>query len=223
LNKRGFGYGGDFSYDREGMFDVPGHVAGLADFWGIQDQGVDTLGQQRMAVPPEKSYRYRLFWQHREELPYDMRLSAELGWISDRNFLEEFYKTEWDTLKDETTGVELKRLMGNSSWSITADVRVNDFFTQTNWLPRADHFWLGQSLFNDVFTWYEHSNIAYAQLKPTSVPENVSVGPIVGAAGPFNYVPGESNSEQGGRFATRQEIDWPFQLGVVKVVPYALG
>ena len=65
-----------------------------------------------------------------------------VGWISDRNFLEEYYKNEWDNHKDETTGLELKRISGNSSWSITADVRINDFFTQTNWLPRADHFWL---------------------------------------------------------------------------------
>ena len=91
------------------MFDIPGHVAGLADFWGIQDHGIDNLGQGRSAVPPEASYRYRLFWQHRELLPYDLQLSAELGWISDRNFLEEYYKSEWDELKDETTGVELKQ------------------------------------------------------------------------------------------------------------------
>ena len=34
---------------------------------------------------------------------------------------------------------------------------------------------------------------------------------------------GRSIVAQGERLATRQEIDWPFQLGVVKVVPYALG
>ena len=51
LNKRGFGYGGAFTYDREDMFDIPGHVAGLADYWGIQDQGIDDLGQGRMRRP----------------------------------------------------------------------------------------------------------------------------------------------------------------------------
>lgn len=223
LNKRGFGYGASFKYDREGMFDIPGHVAGFADFWAVQDHGVDSLGQGRMAVPPEASYRYRLFGQHRELLPYDLRLSAEFGWISDRNFLEEYYKNEWDELKDETTGIELKQLHENLSWSISADYRINDFFTQTNWLPRLDHYWLGQSLFRDAFTWYEHSSLAYAQFRPTNVPENVSVGAVTGAAGPFNFLPWEVQPVQGERFATRQEIDWPIQLGAVKVVPYALG
>ena len=197
LSKRGFGYGGAFTYDRPEMFGIPGHVAGMADFWGIQDQGVDDLGNDRSAVPSEASYRYRLFWQHRQTLPFDLQLTAELGWISDRNFVEEYHKSEWEELKDENTGVELKQITENRSWSLSADYRVNDFVTQTNWLPRLDHFWLGQPLFGDVLTWYEHSNAAYAQMNRTTVPENVSMGPIVGAAGPFNYLPWEHDAEGG--------------------------
>jgi hypothetical protein len=222
LSKRGFGYGGTFSYDRDDLFDFPGHVAGLADAWAIQDRGNDNLGEGRRNVPPEATYRYRLFGQHRQMLPYDIQLSAELGWISDRNFLEEYYKSEWEQLKDETTGIELKHLSENRSLSLSADYRLNDFFTETNWLPRLDHFWLGQSL-GDVFTWYEHSNASYAQLRHTTIPANTINGPGTGAAGPFNFLPWEPNDVQGERLATRQEIDWPFQMGPVKVVPYALG
>jgi len=224
LGQRGFGYGAALSYNREGIFDMPGHVAGLADVWAIQDNSNDTLGQGRMNVPPEKTYRNRLFWQHRQLLPDDLQLTAELGWISDRNFLEEYYKGEWDELKDESTGVELKRITENRSWSLSANYRINDFFTETNWLPRADHFWIGQPLFNDAFTWYEHSSAGYAQFRQTTVPNNVTPfpGPL-GPAGPFNYLPWEQYQTQGARLSTRQELDWPFQLGVVKLVPYALG
>ncbi len=176
LGQRGFGYGGAFTYDTPNMFDIPGHMAGLIDYWGIQDRGTDNLGQYRSAVEPEASYRYRLLWQHREKLPYDLQLTAELGWISDRNFVEEYHKREWEELKDENTGLELKQITANRSWSITADYRINDFFTQTNWLPRADHFWLGQPLLGDTVTWYEHSNIGYAQFNRTTVPENVING-----------------------------------------------
>ncbi len=227
LGERGFGHGGTFTYDVPDLFGIPGRTSGLATYWGIQDQGLDNLGQDRSAVPPEKDYRFRLFWQHRQLLPADLQLSAELGWISDRNFLEEYFKGEWEELKDQSTGLELKRYIENRSWSITADYRLNEFFTQTNWLPRFDHFWIGQSLFNDTFTWHEHSSLAYGQFRHTDVPENVTMFPSppnpVGAAGPFNYLPWEQYEVQGGRFSTRQEIDWPFQLGAVKVVPYLLG
>ena len=216
LGKRGFGYGASFTYDRPDPFGSPGRMAGLASFWGIQDEGNDNLGRGRSNLVPERSYRDRLFWQHRDMLPYDFQLSAELGWISDRNFLEEYYKSEWEQLKDETTGLELKRIDGNSSLSLSADYRLNQFFTQTNWLPRADHFWLGQPLFNDTFTWYEHSNAAYAQLEELQPPTNPHDLP-------FNNLPWEVNSQHGARLATRQEIDLPFQLGVMKIVPYLMG
>lgn len=216
LNKRGFGYGAAFSYNRDDMFTIPGHVGGLADFWGIQDQGLDNLGQGRMNLTPEKSYRHRLFWQHRQLLPYDLQLSMEAGWISDRNFLEEYYKSEWEQLKDETTGLELKHTAENRSLSLSADYRLNQFFTQTNWLPRVDHFWVGQSVFSDVFTWYEHSSAAYGQMEKLQNPSNPNDLP-------FNNMPWEANSRRGERFATRQEIDWPFELGVFKIVPYLMG
>ena len=216
MGKRGLGHGGAFTYNQEGLFGIPGHVAGLADYWGIQDHGLDDLGRDRMNLVPEKSYRYRLFWQHRQLLPLDLQLSMEAGWISDRNFLEEYFKSEWEQLKDESTGLELKHLIKNRAWSITADYRINNFFTQTNWLPRADHFWVGQSLLHDSFTWYEHSNVGYAQFRKLEPPTNPNDQP-------FSYLPWEAHSREGERFATRQEIDWPFQLGVVKVVPYAMG
>jgi hypothetical protein len=217
LSKRGLGHGGSFTYDRASLFDIPGQTAGLLDYWGIQDGGLDNLGQDRMNLPPEKSYRERLFWQHRQMLPYDLQFTAEAGWISDRNFLEEYYKSEWEQLKDQSTGAELKRLDGAFSWSVTADYGLNGFFTHTNWLPRADLFHVGKSLFGDTFTWSEHSSAAYGQFTKLQPPASQLYDL------PFNYLPWEANSQEGGRFATRHEIDWPFQLGAVKVVPYLLG
>ncbi len=221
LGLRGFGHGATFTYNRKGIFDIPGQTGGLFDYWGIPDHGTDNLGVDRPALVPEKDYRFRMFWQHREMLPEDFQLSAELGWISDRNFLQSYYEREWDTLKDESTGLELKRTQENRSFSISGDVRLNNFFTQTEWLPRGDHFWLGQPLLNDTFTWYEHSTAGFARFKTANTPANPQDQP-------FQYLPWETNTLPapvlfGERFSTRQELDWPLAMGAVKVVPYALG
>jgi len=216
LSERGFGHGTTFRYDRQGLFGWPGRYSGLFDYWGILDHDTDNLGSDRRSVPLEQDYRYRLFWQHRQELPSEYHLTAEVGWISDRNFLEQYYEREWDELKDQTTGVELKRTLNNMSWSITADARLNDFFTQTEWLPRADYFLLGQPLLNDVLSWYGHTSLAYARLRPASQPTN-----DVDHA-KFGHLPWEASVE-GERLITRQELDWPVQLGPVKLVPYILG
>jgi len=209
LGDRGFGHGTTLKYNRDGFLRFPGHTTGLLDYWGIEDRGTDNLGAGRRSVAPDKDYRHRLFWQHRQQLPADVQLSAEVGLISDRNFLEEYYKREWDELKDQSTGVELKQINNNRSWSVSADARLNDFFTQTEWLPRADHFWLGQSLLGGRLSWYEHSHLGYARMKPVDT-----------AAG---RLPWEAVSTEGEVFATRHEIDMPFRLGPVKLVPFALG
>ncbi len=216
MGKRGFGHGTTFVYQRPDLLGFPGPAGGIADYWGIYDTGRDNLGAGRHNLAPEKDYRHRLLWQHRHELPDNYRLSMEAGWISDRNFLEEYFQKEWDEFKDQTTGIELKRSIDNRSWSITADVRINPFFTQTEWLPRADHFWLGQSLLGDTFTWYEHSSVGYARLRTATAPRD--------PAQASRWLPEPWEVPRSGeRLATRQEIDWPFQLGPVKLVPYALG
>ncbi len=216
LSDRGFGHGTTFLYHRDFLGGIPGRTAGLFDYWGIEDHGVDNLGEGRRALAPNKDYRFRLFWQHRQELPGDFRFSAEVGWLSDRNFLEQYFEREWDELKDQTTALELQQTRDNTAWSIMADARLNEFFTQTEWLPRADHFWLGQSIFRDAFTWYEHSSVGYARLRTAAAPTDP-------ADAPWALMPWELASREGERLVTRQEVDYPLQLGPVKVVPYALG
>lgn len=217
LSKRGFGVGTDFSYQRDGFLMIPGPTAGLVDAWGIHDTGYDVLGRGRNHVEPETDNRYRILWKHRQLLGEDYLFTAEVGKISDRDFLEQYFQNEWNNLKDQNTGLELKHRRDNTSWSITADYRLNDFFTSTNWLPRADHFWLGQPLLNDVFTWFEHSQIGYGQFERLTAPTTSEDRAV------FSYMPWEIDSQSGERLVTRQELDWPIQMGPVKTVPYALG
>jgi hypothetical protein len=216
LSMRGLGHGTTFGYDRNDFFYFPGQSAGLTDFWGIKDHGFDNLGRGQRHLALEKEYRYRWFWQHRQRLPYDLELSAELGWISDRNFLEQYYEREWDELKDETTGAILRQRTDNRSWSANADTRANSFFTQTEWYPRLDHFWIGQDLANETFTWFEHSSATYARYRIASEPEDPAQQAV------FHTLPWEVTSK-GERLFTTHEFDYPFQLGPVKVVPYGLG
>jgi len=215
MSDRGLGHGTTFSYDNTPFPYSAGHAAGLADFWGIYDHGEDNLGEGRRRLEPEEDYRFRWFWQHRQEVFADYQLSAEFGWISDRNFMQQYFEEEWDTLKDMTTGVELKKAQGNMSWSVTGDIQLNPFFTETEWLPRGDHFWLGQELLGERLTWYEHTSVGYGRLWAANPPKNP-------ADAPFDLMPWEVDA-QGERLVTRHELDLPFQAGVVKVVPFALG
>jgi hypothetical protein len=217
FSMRGLAGTGNFAYNRNDLFGIPGgNSFGFLDVFGIHDTGLDTLGQDRQGMVPEAQNRFRVLGRHRQMLPNDWRLTAELGWISDRNFLEQYFEREWDTMKNESTGVELRRLDGNMSYGITSDVRLNPFFTETQWLPRLDHFWLGQPLVADKLTWYEHTSLGYGQLKVASTPTDPQ------DAAKFRLLPWEVPNS-GERFVTRHELDLPLNLGPGKLVPYVLG
>jgi hypothetical protein len=216
LSARGFGYGTTFLYKEDNLFGIPGHTSGLVDYFGISDRGYDDLGADRSHLQPEATYRDRLLIQHRQDLPDGFQLTLEGGETSDRNFLQQYFKREWDEFKDESTDADLKQTRDNWSWDVFASVRTDDFVSQTQWLPKADHFLMGQSLFGDNLTWYEHSSVGYADFQRLSPPSNPNDQP-------FSFLPWEVGNRQGDRVLSRQELDWPIQLGPVKVVPYVLG
>ncbi len=217
LSDRGIGHGTSLQYDRSQLFGYGGGPAyGFIDFWGIFDDGLDNLGLGRANIVPEEDYRFRLFGNHRQILGRGWELTGEVNYLSDRTFLEQFYEQEWDTNKDQRNGLRLKRLVDNRALSIEANGQANQFFTDTQWLPRADHYWLGESLLGDRITWYEHSQAGYANLNVATVPTEPTL------ASQFTTLPGEANVD-GERLVTRQELDLPLQLGPVKAVVFGLG
>ena len=217
LSKRGFGIGTLYQYDVNEMFRLPGPAQGRFDAWGLKEQGLDNLGADRRALVPERDFRGRLLWTHRQLLGNGYQLTAEIGLISDRNFLEQYYEHEWDEQKDQATGVELKRYDENASWSIAADVRTNDFFTQTEWFPRFDHYLVGQSLLGDRLSWQEHTRVGFARLRTAGAPAD----PIDAAK--FDPLAGEAGNPQGIVASSRQEISMPLKWNSIKIAPYLLG
>ena len=216
LGERGIGFGTEFKYSRNGLFGVPGKVTGSYKSWFINDDGLDLLGRQRFNLVPEEEFRGRSIGRHRHEFGPGFTLRAELGYISDRNFLEQFYEREWDTNKDATTGIWLERNFGVNSLNLTADVQINDFFTQTSWLPRLDQFMIGQPLFGDRVVWHNHSSVGYGKIGVASAPTDPQ------DLARFDPLAWEAESE-GIRAHTRHELDFPIQLGPTKLVPYVLG
>jgi hypothetical protein len=227
LTERGLGFGTGVEYARDSLLGFTGPTSGRADVWAIHDSGQDNLGFGRRDITPEEDWRGRAFWNHRQRfvggLLDDWTAQAEIGFISDRTFLEQFYESEWEENKDQITGVRLKRAFDNQSFSIEANARVNDFFTQTQWLPRLDHYWLGQPLLDDQLTWFSHSSAAYANIGVASTPTNLDL------RAQHTLLPWEMDalglpvSGEGERFVTRHELDWPIDAAPFKVVPFVLG
>jgi hypothetical protein len=215
LSKRGFALGTTYRYNLPNTF-LPGPATGFFDAWGLNDKGLDTLGIDRINLTPEQNTRGRFLFQHRQYLTRDLELWAEAGLVSDRNFLEQYFEREWDEQKDMTTSLRLRRYADNRMLDIVGQPRINRFHTETEWLPKIDHFILGQSIF-DRLTWYAHSNVAYAHLRTASTPINIAEQGVK-----FQPQPWEVDAE-GIRAGTRQELALPLNTGPFKLVPYVNG
>ncbi|MEQ1824401.1 MAG: organic solvent tolerance protein OstA [Pirellula sp.] len=213
LSKRGIGVGTNFRYNVPNLFVGP--AVGTLDLWGLQDKGLDFIGSDRSGLTPEQDTRGRLLFQHRQYLSPDTELWAEAGFISDRNFLEQYFEQEWDTQKDYSTALRLRQYYDQHMIDIWGQTRLNKFLTETEWLPRLDHYWLGQTV-GDIFTYYSHSNIGYARQRVASTPTNPA------EIAKFQLQPWEVNA--GGLHAvTRHELNLPFDTGYYKFVPFLSG
>ncbi len=225
LSLRGFSEGTEFIYDRPDFLGIPGQATGKFNFWGIDDHGTDNLGQGRSSVQPEPDvpYRYRIFDEHRQELGGGFTFTAELGKISDRNFLQEYFRQDWDDLKDPTTDLFLSFRRENMAMDIFASARLDDFVTETQWLPRFDHYLLGQSIIADKLTWFEHTSLGYGEFKVATLPTFGPGGVSPSGDQDVSHLPWEPGNFSGARLVTRNEVDLPVELGPVKIVPYLLG
>jgi hypothetical protein len=208
LTQRGPALGMTYDYSGLSLFDIPNRYVGHFQAYGIDDTGKDILGGGRGELDHHPELRGRLLWrQDVQDLPYGFSVQAQLSALSDKNFLEQYYKREFDQDPNQETFIYVKQQNNNWAWTALGETRIRTWVSETEWLPRADGYLLGQSFF-DLLTYNVHASAGYAQLKPTNEPPP-----------PEDLTTRRDNT---GRFDLWQELSLPFYLGPVKVVPYAV-
>jgi hypothetical protein len=208
LTRRGPALGSEYDFAGKDLFGVPSVYNGIMKAYGIIDGASDILGGPRGPDQPhpEERGRYlaRLNWF---DLPEDFTFQTQLSLLSDKNFLEQYFKNEFDTDINQETFLYLKQQHGNWAWTALTEPRIRDWVTETEWLPRLDGYLIGQSFFN-LLTYDAHASAGYALLRPTGVPPP-----------PVEFTQQRTDT---GRFDLNQELSLPFTLGPVRLVPYAL-
>jgi lipopolysaccharide export system protein LptA len=209
LSLRGPGLGTDFSYGGQRAFDIPNNYAGSISTWGIIDHGTDVLGGGRGEGEPHPEDRGRFTWrQSFFDLPYGFSVLTGLSALSDHNFLEQYYKNEFDTGIDQQTFIYVKQQQDNWAWTGIVEPRIRNWVTETEKLPAFDGWLIGQS-FWDRLTLNSHASAGYYQLRPANVT-------------PPEVEPTRAQSVNTARFDWMNELSMPLSLGPVKVVPYGI-
>ncbi|MHC4103570.1 MAG: hypothetical protein ACYSR9_01415, partial [Planctomycetota bacterium] len=196
-DKRGIGTGAEIEYESEEYF---GRLLGYI----IRDRGEDRLGRERRNLEPPRELRGRFHWQHKHFLPYNWQLAAGVGYASDENFIESYYRSEFNVARQETY-VHLKRLEENWALSLLGKGRINDFEDELEELPSGEFHLTGESLFDDKFTLYS----------------DTEVGRLRQRIGNDHSITVDER-----RFAFvshRTEVDMPVWVAPFKIVPFVAG
>ncbi len=213
FSRRGPAVGMLGKYKGDNLFGIPGKYFGEMNSLYVHDVGTDDLGADRQSVTPSTQNRGIFEMRHEQQLPNGFTFIAEAGWQSDRNFQDQYFQSEFDRGKDIESLVYLKQQQSNWAW--TAIIKPNDqpFEYETQWLPRGDLYVLSQPLFNGLMTYSQHTSGAYAEVHQGDPPSSQEVFTPISY---FAHV-------HGADLFTRQQVDAPFNLGPVNVVPHAMG
>lgn len=214
LSLRGPQVGTTGSYRGASRFGLDGPYSGTGYASFIYDHGLDNLGNDRLHLDPAQNARGGSLLRDRQEFLGNITLQTEFGYLSDRNWLEQYREQEFDTGKDYEALLYLRQTGDNWGWSGMVRPRLYNYYTNTEWLPRGDLFGLAEPLFGGLLTWSNHSYVGYATQRIASQPTDPN--------DLYTVLPFEGNGN-GVVASTRHELDMPFQLGALNIVPYALG
>jgi len=182
--------------------------SGFVRLYGLSDEGVDVIGGGRGVEPTHPDFRGRAQWRHVQELfSADTYFQGQVSYLSDQNFLEQFYKAEFDVGPNQETFAYLTHRYRNMWAAGLVQPKLDrNWQTQTQWLPRVDGAITGES-FWDLLNYNARANAGYAMLRPSQ-------------QNPFAVLPTDRAAVDTGRFNLNQEVSVPFDLGPVRLAPY---
>ncbi len=96
----------------------------------------------------------------------------------------------------------------NQFVDIWTEANLQNWYTDTQWLPRVDYYRLGDSFFDNLFSYYTHSGMDYATIHTDIMVNN----PNLFAYLPYDPISNTTGTFSSGRFYTNHELDMPLEL-----------
>jgi lipopolysaccharide export system protein LptA len=191
----------------------------------------DTLGGNRTNVDPPTPYRGEAQWQHEHFFPDDWQVQIRAGWASDPTFLEEWFQPKFDTDLPHDAEFYLKHQKDDEAFTFLAQTATTPFVTtagqqpeqfEVDRLPELSYQRLGTSLDDDQLTLYSQSSASALEFSRSraSLADQGFVG--ISPGDPSTGFTGTTASPTL-RADTRDEVDYPFQAGNFKLVPFVFG
>ncbi len=209
---RGVGAGLQGTWNRQ---SGPNRWVGDGRIFYQNDHGTDNLGRDRRGLQPDSENRGEVTGSFRRESAWG-QLFGEIGYLSDRNYLEQYDEIRFDSGKDVETILGARRDMGEWSGQLWGRVDLNGFEATTEWLPRADLYTFSKPLGAGLFYWDQHSSVGYGKMQALPAPADLQ--------DPYSPLGLTGMRDASGVVAmTRHRLSAPMRLGILNVEPWVSG
>jgi hypothetical protein len=235
LSKRGPGVGlngiytGGFVSDSTRQpWDFTGDFRGYM----IDDHGTDDLGAARQEETPDNTLRGRIYFEHEFFFPDGWLAQARLGYVSDSNFMDQYFNAEYQNNLPVDDSIFVKHSSDSEVFSFLAEAQPNRAISsadeeeenrEISRLPEVSYQRIGDSVAGDHLTFFSENSAS--ALKFVSNEQSLSQQGFYPQVEPglpaYAYTGDPGKTTLRGDF--REEMDWPINAGVFKVVPYAFA
>ena len=235
FSKRGPGGGIDAVYNGGEVNETtkqPWNFLGDIHAFFVQDRGVDVLGASRADSTPPEEFRGRLYFEHQHFFPDDFQLQVRMGYLSDSTFMPQWFNDEYQNGLPVNESFYLKHQVDGEVLSIAAEFQPNRAIStadeeqqnrEVSRLPEVTYDRVGDSLLGDHLTLFSDNSAGLYKFDRNT--ESLAQQGFYTGVEPG--IPSYAYTGDSGRSVARadlrQEIDFPVDLGPVKVVPYVMG
>jgi hypothetical protein len=242
FGNRGFAAGLDSIYSGGFVSETtrdPFNFLGDLHGYFINDRGYDNLGGARGLNKDPDDLRARAYMEHQVFFPDDWQAQLRFGYVTDPNFLTQWFPDEYNQNLPINESMYLKHQKDTEVFTLLAEDQPNGFITtaesvqeqrEINRLPEAGYHRIGDSFADDRLTFFSDNTASALQFSyngSTLAQQGLSTRNVVqpGVLNPgipaYGYTGTPNDATYRGDF--RQEIDWPKTFGPIKVVPFVFG
>ena len=216
--------------------DQPNAHGSLQSFI-MYDDGTDQLGANRDNLPLSSHVRGFVSGRYQQDLSRQWTLAVQGSYISDENFLEQYFQNEYATAPEQQTSIDLRQQHDTEGFTIigkwnlnrfvaNADLEDNEFSVQR--YPEA-HYWRQGDKLLGIFTYYSDTsggvlNDKFSSLTPAQRALTLNFPGMNPNESFSNYYLANGWTDNSVvRGDTRQEIDLPLGAGPIEFTPFVTG
>ncbi len=229
-SSRGPATGVNARYNIDGMHGVVNSAL-------MYDTGTDQLGANRDNLPVTQHTRGYISVRHMQQLSNQWTVAVEGSYVSDPNYLEQYFQSIYSTAPEQQTSIYVKQQHDTEAftalgkWNLTgfitnADLENNEYSVQR--YPEAHYYREGDKILG-LFTYFSDSSGGIINDQFSNTTSGVRAlelnFPGLNPNETFSqyYLSNGWTDQPVARLDSRQEIDFPMAVGPVQFDPFVSG